>query len=88
MGGRRQMHNYVTAKQDQMFIETPPDEYKPNKLDESVTVDKLQQQRNMDVPVSNALNFSIKQWNYRTTKLLFLKNVFKNENIIILTYGR
>ena len=27
VGGRRQMHNYVTAKQDQMFIETPPDEF-------------------------------------------------------------
>ena len=60
VGGRRQMHNYVTAKQDQMFIETPPDEYKPNKLDENVTVDKLQQQRNMDVPVSNAPQFQYK----------------------------
>jgi hypothetical protein len=60
VGGRRQMHNYVTAKQDQMFIETPPDEYRPNKLDESVTVDKLQQQRNMDVPVSNAPQFQYK----------------------------
>jgi len=60
VGGRRQMHNYVTAKQDQMFIETPPDEYRPNKLDENVTVDKLQQQRNMDVPVSNAPQFQYK----------------------------
>lgn len=60
IGGRRQMYNYVTAKQDQMFIETPPDEYRPNKLDENVTVDKLQQQRNMDVPVSNAPQFQYK----------------------------
>ena len=60
VGGRRQMHNYVTAKQDQMFIETPPDEYRPNKLDESVTIDKLQQQRNMDVPITNAPQFQYK----------------------------
>lgn len=60
VGGRRQMYNYVTAKQDQMFIETPPDEYRPNKLDENVTVDSLQQQRNMDVPVSNAPQFQYK----------------------------
>lgn len=50
--GRRQMHNYVAAKQDNLFIDTPPDEYKPNKLDENVTIDKLQQQRNMDVPIT------------------------------------
>ena len=60
IGGRRQMYNYVTAKQDQMFIETPPDEYRPNKLDENVTVDSLQQQRNMDVPVSNTPQFQYK----------------------------
>jgi len=60
VGGRRQMYNYVTAKQDQKFIETPPDEYRPNKLDENVTVDSLQQQRNMDVPVSNAPQFQYK----------------------------
>lgn len=60
VGGRRQMYNYVTAKQDQMFIETPPDEYRPNKLDENVTVDSLQQQRNMDVPVSNVPQFQYK----------------------------
>jgi len=60
IGGRRQMYNYVTAKQDQNFIETPPDEYRPNKLDENVTVDSLQQQRNMDVPVSNTPQFQYK----------------------------
>ena len=39
------MHNYVPAIQENNVIETPPDEYRPNKLDESVTIDKIQQQR-------------------------------------------
>lgn len=60
-GTRRQMHNYVPAIQENNVIETPPDEYRPNKLDDNVTIDKIQQQRNMDVPItSNAPQFQYK----------------------------
>jgi hypothetical protein len=31
--------------QDTLFIETPPDDYKPDKLSGDVTVDSLQQKR-------------------------------------------
>jgi hypothetical protein len=49
-GGRRQLHNYVSANQDVLMIQTPPDNYRPDKLSQSVTVDSLQQQRNSEVP--------------------------------------
>jgi len=48
-GGKRQMHNYVSANQDTLFIQTPPDTYRPDKISNSVTIDTLQQQRNEDI---------------------------------------
>lgn len=48
-GGRRQMYNYIPATHDTDFIETPEDRYRPDKLDNSVTVDTLQQKRNEDI---------------------------------------
>ena len=53
IGGRRQMYNYVPASQDSASIPTPPDNYRPDKVDGEVTIDKLQQQRNVDVPQQN-----------------------------------
>ena len=44
-GGNRQMYNYVSAGDDIKFIETPADNYRPDKLSNSVTIDTLQQQR-------------------------------------------
>ena len=44
-GGNRQMYNYVSASDDIKFIETPADNYRPDKLSNSVTIDTLQQQR-------------------------------------------
>ena len=44
-GGSRQLYNYVPAGDDIQFINTPADTYRPDKLSNSVTVDKLQQQR-------------------------------------------
>ena len=41
----RQMYNYVSASENIHLIQTPEDKYKPDKLSNSVTVDKLQQQR-------------------------------------------
>ncbi len=54
-GNMRQMLNYVPASHDTNTgwkIPTPEDTYKPNKLGNDVTLDKLQQQRNADIPQS------------------------------------
>jgi len=48
-GRNRQMHNYVSAFGDSPNIYTPPDNYRPNKLSEDVTVDSLQRSRNEDI---------------------------------------
>ena len=44
-GGRRQLYNYVSANEDIISIYTPPDTYTPDKVENDVTVDNLQQQR-------------------------------------------
>ena len=51
-GGLRPLYNYVSATDDssQYTIHTPPDDYRPNKVAGDVTLDQLQQQRNMEVP--------------------------------------
>jgi hypothetical protein len=41
----RQMYNYVSANDDIKLINTPPDNYRPDKLSNNVTVESLQQQR-------------------------------------------
>jgi hypothetical protein len=48
-GGRRQMYNYVSATQDIITINTPPDNYQPDKVAQDLTVDVLQQKRNTDI---------------------------------------
>jgi hypothetical protein len=40
----RQLYNYVSAE-DNVFINTPDDKYKPDKISTNVTIDSLQQQR-------------------------------------------
>jgi glutaredoxin-related protein len=49
-GGMRNMHNYVNANHEYGIINTPNDDYKPDKLSNSVTVDTLQQKRNDEIP--------------------------------------
>jgi hypothetical protein len=49
-GGRRQLYNYVSANEEIISIQTPPDTYQADKIDQDVTVDKLQQQRMDDIP--------------------------------------
>jgi len=45
-GGTRQMFNYVTVQDDvNMSIETPPDDYSPDKVNES-SIQQYEQQRN------------------------------------------
>ena len=52
-GGQRQLYNYVPVGQDSMYIPTPPDTYRPDKVSNSVTIESLQTQRNTDVPMNN-----------------------------------
>ena len=49
-GSTRQMYNYVPATHNGMFINTPQDTYRPDKVASNVTVDVIQQQRNSEVP--------------------------------------
>lgn len=44
-GGNRSMHNYVTTENDMLFIETPEDNYVPDKISNDVTLDNIQQKR-------------------------------------------
>jgi hypothetical protein len=44
-GNNRQMYNYVSANDDIKLINTPPDNYRPDKLSNNVTIESLQQQR-------------------------------------------
>lgn len=49
-GGSRQMYNYVRADMETNPIHTPADSYKPDKVSGEVTIDKIQQQRNTELP--------------------------------------
>jgi hypothetical protein len=44
-GGRRQLYNYVSANDEVIAIQTPPDTYHPDKINKEVTVNSLQQRR-------------------------------------------
>jgi hypothetical protein len=50
----REIHNYVRANVDVAPIYTPPDNYRPDKVSGDVTVDKLSQNRNNELPKLNA----------------------------------
>ena len=43
--GRRSLHNYVSANDDIISIQTPADTYQPDKIDKGMTIDTLQQKR-------------------------------------------
>lgn len=48
-GGTRQMHNYVAINQNDI-IETPPEDYKPDKIDANMSLDKIRMMRDKDIP--------------------------------------
>jgi hypothetical protein len=52
-GATRKMHNYVSISEDTIFIETPPDNYTPDKVSGEVTLDTLQQKRFDDIDKNN-----------------------------------
>lgn len=48
-GERREMYNYMSAKDNMNVINTPPDTYKPDKISNDITLDTLQQKRMDDI---------------------------------------
>ena len=54
-GSSRNMYNYVSAHADNIFIETPPDNYQPDKISNDITVDSLQQQRMDEINKNNSI---------------------------------
>ena len=55
-GGRRPMYNYVSANEEIISINTPPDTYQPDKIGNDITVDSLQQQRFDEIDSSKVQN--------------------------------
>jgi hypothetical protein len=55
-GGRRPLYNYVSADQEVLTIQTPPETYSPDKVSGEVTVDVLQQQRMNEIQRSAGAN--------------------------------
>lgn len=51
---RRQMYNYVSADEEIISINTPPDTYHPDKVTGEVTVDSLQQKRMDEIQSQNS----------------------------------
>lgn len=49
MSQKRPMYNYVSADHHNYKIPTPPDTYKPDKVDGSISVESLTEQRNSDL---------------------------------------
>jgi len=49
MGANRQMQNYVKATHEGVNINTPPDNYRPDKISGDVSLDDLQNQRNQEI---------------------------------------
>jgi len=48
-GANRQMYNYVSANDNVITINTPPESYRPNKISSDVTIDSIQEKRNSDI---------------------------------------
>lgn len=51
-GRSRQMYNYVTTDNDLFSIETPDDNYQPDKVSDHITIDNLQQKRMDELEIS------------------------------------
>jgi len=49
----RPLYNYISVQNDMNLINTPPDDYKPDKVSNDVTLDTLQQSRMDDIGQSS-----------------------------------
>lgn len=47
--GNRPLYNYMSANSEGYSINTPPDNYRPDKVSEGTTIDALQQLRNEEI---------------------------------------
>ena len=52
-GTRRQLYNYVSANEEIISIQTPPDTYQADKVSNDITVDTLQQKRMDEIETKN-----------------------------------
>lgn len=52
-GGRRQLYNYVSANEEIISIQTPPDTYKPDKIGQDITINTLEQKRMDEIETKN-----------------------------------
>ena len=52
-GEARPLYNYISVQNDMNLINTTPDDYKPDKVSNDVTLDTLQQKRMDDIGQSN-----------------------------------
>ena len=59
ISGKRPIHNYVPFSDKIMVINTPPDTYRPDKISNDITIDKLQQKRIDDIPTQTSYKPSI-----------------------------
>jgi len=48
-GVKRALYNYVSADSESLLIQTPPDNYRPDKVGGDVSLDTLEQRRSEDV---------------------------------------
>lgn len=70
-GVNRQMYNYVRVDGGDILpppIHTPDDTYKPDKVSGEITIDKLQQQRNEELPKLNQNMFAENPTQIQTQK--------------------
>jgi hypothetical protein len=49
VGGRRPLYNYTSVAEEIFSIPTPPDTWRPDKVDQSVTIDNLTQKRDQEI---------------------------------------
>jgi len=82
-GGMRQMYNYATIDIIDK-IETPPDDYSPDKVG-SVSLEQLQQQRNLEIKSNNNgnINSVVGGDNRNNAYSNNGKSGFGNENVVV-----
>lgn len=50
MGGKRDLHGYVSAETEMFVIPTPDETWRPDKVPEGTTIEDIERRRNMEIP--------------------------------------
>lgn len=50
VGGRRDLHGYVSAETPTFSIQTPDETWRADKVPDSLTIEEIEKRRNMDIP--------------------------------------